>query len=555
MVSLCAAHGIHHAVISPGSRSAAITLAFEAHPTFTVEVVSDERSAAFIALGMAQHQNKPVVLVCTSGSAVYNYAPAVAEAFYQEIPLIIISADRPPEWTNQYDGQTIQQLGIFGPHVKNAFQLPVEVQHPDAQWQVNRIVNEAILLTADFPRGPVHINIPLREPFYPEHNESFDFPKVRVIRKPKTEVQLREEDWQALRKIWHQAERRMIIVGQMPYQKSIKESLEVLSGHVVVLNEVTGNMHEVTGAVMGHDVYLTEECKSYAPQLLITIGLSFISKQLKHFLRKNAPVYHWHIRPGDRLNDSLQHQTQWITLSPAQMLSRLALEKQVVSDTSFKAFWQQKNRLGKERLHAFMQRTEFGEFPAIYACLKILPQAWHLQLANSLAVRYVNFLSAIIPATSEVFCNRGTSGIDGCTSTAIGSQFASKTNTLLITGDVAFLYDKNAFWNDLDTRHLRILIINNAGGSIFKMIQGPKDQPGYDKLFQTHQPYSAELTAKQYGLGYEAIYDADELQKALPPFLSTSDRGLILEVFSSVSTNEKIWQSFQQTLQKPIGEK
>jgi 2-succinyl-5-enolpyruvyl-6-hydroxy-3-cyclohexene-1-carboxylate synthase len=182
LASICAQKGVKNAILSPGSRCAPITLAFARHPDIQTRTISDERSAAFIALGMAQQLNMPVVLICTSGSAAYNYAPGVAEAFFQQIPLIVITADRPPEWIDQWDGQTIRQTEIYGKHVKGFFQFPDEYGHQDKVWHANRIVNEAINLSKEFPAGPVHINIPLREPFYPEETEIFDFfKKVRII--------------------------------------------------------------------------------------------------------------------------------------------------------------------------------------------------------------------------------------------------------------------------------------------------------------------------------------------------------------------------------------
>jgi 2-succinyl-5-enolpyruvyl-6-hydroxy-3-cyclohexene-1-carboxylate synthase len=182
LVSLCAKKGIKNAILSPGSRCAPISLAFARHPDIHARTVSDERSAAFIALGMAQQHEKPVALVCTSGSAAYNYAPAIAEAFFQQIPLLVITADRPPEWIDQWDGQTIRQAEIFGKHVKGFFSFPDEFGHPDKIWHANRLANEAINLACEYPAGPVHINIPLREPFYPETGEEFDFnQEIRCI--------------------------------------------------------------------------------------------------------------------------------------------------------------------------------------------------------------------------------------------------------------------------------------------------------------------------------------------------------------------------------------
>ena len=184
MAEICYRQGIRHVVISPGSRSAALTLAFVRHGGFQAHVCIDERSAGFIALGMAQQIDSPVVLICTSGSAAYNFAPAVSEAFFQQIPLLVLTADRPKEWQHQYDGQTIYQTGIFGQHVKRSFEVSPDYQHPDVHWAINRITNEAINLASSVPGGPVHINVPIREPFYPISGEEFAISdQVRIIKK------------------------------------------------------------------------------------------------------------------------------------------------------------------------------------------------------------------------------------------------------------------------------------------------------------------------------------------------------------------------------------
>lgn len=170
IAEICAQHGIQNAVLCPGSRCAPLTLAFANHAAITCRTLSDERSAGFIGLGLAQQTHTPSVLVCTSGSAAYNFAPSVAEAFFQQIPLVVFTADRPAEWIDQWDGQTIRQENIFGGHVKRAYNLPSD-SHPDSVWHINRVVNEAIALAQTFPAGPVHINVPLREPLYPQAGE------------------------------------------------------------------------------------------------------------------------------------------------------------------------------------------------------------------------------------------------------------------------------------------------------------------------------------------------------------------------------------------------
>ena len=183
IAEICARHGITDVVLSPGSRSAPLTLAFARHPELTVRVVPDERAAAFIGLGIAQAQRRAVALVCTSGTAGLNYAPAVAEAFFQQIPLLIFTADRPPEWIDQLDGQTIRQHNLYGAHAKGAFEFPVDTAHADAKWHSARIVNEAINLAQAAPAGPVQVNVPLREPFYPKAGEEIRYEQdVKIIR-------------------------------------------------------------------------------------------------------------------------------------------------------------------------------------------------------------------------------------------------------------------------------------------------------------------------------------------------------------------------------------
>ena len=215
LAEICYQQGIRHVVISPGSRSAALTLAFARHGGFQAHVCIDERSAGFIALGMAQQIDSPVVLICTSGSAAYNFAPAVSEAFFQQIPLLVLTADRPKEWQHQYDGQTIYQTGIFGQHVKRSFEVSPDYQHSDVQWAINRIMNEAINLASVAPNGPVHINVPVREPFYPTSQEDFrTSQEVRIIKRQENETIWPQNVWEELLDEWENAPKILIAGGQ-----------------------------------------------------------------------------------------------------------------------------------------------------------------------------------------------------------------------------------------------------------------------------------------------------------------------------------------------------
>jgi 2-succinyl-5-enolpyruvyl-6-hydroxy-3-cyclohexene-1-carboxylate synthase len=294
------------------------------HPEIVTRTISDERSAAFIALGMARQLRQPVGLVCTSGSAVYNYAPAIAEAYFQQIPLIIFTADRPPEWTDQLDGQTIRQYNIYGQHIKKSYELPPEQNHSDVLWHAVRIVSEAINLSNTYPFGPVHINVPVREPFYPEKDETMVFDKdVKVIRQTEGKLSLSSEVIDQLKQYWDTFQRKIIVCGQYALDPKVSFSLERVSQNqqIPVVADIISNQHAVSTAIKHTDTILAQKdevlLQSLQPDLLITFGLSVISKNLKRFLRQYPPKVHWHIQPAGEVADTFQALTQIIHTDPA----------------------------------------------------------------------------------------------------------------------------------------------------------------------------------------------------------------------------------------------
>ncbi len=547
IVSVCVGHGVQTAIISPGSRSAPLTLAFNAHPAIDVKVIGDERSAAFIATGIAQQQEKPVVLVCTSGSAILNYAPAIAEAFYQEIPLLVISADRPPEWVNQYDGQTIQQSGVLDKHVKASYNYPVDGNHPDAFWHANRTSNEALIASMSFPQGPVHINIPLREPFYPSTDEQIEFQDTRIIEHNKGDLELSPEIFEALKLEWNQYENKAIVIGQCEADDELLSAIKKFSEQTgtVVINDIIGNQHLMPAVVQHQDAFLQPSSQSVlkelSPGLLITLGKSLISKNLKVFLRSNPPKAHWHIRKSNRINDIFKHLTKWIQVDPKSFFTNFRPDP---DNTSFSEKWKSVNETASNSISSFLATCDFGEFQAVSRCMQMLPENSQLHLANSMAVRYANFIG--LKKNVEVFSNRGTSGIDGSNGTAVGAVLSQDKLVTLITGDMAFFYDRNAFWHGYDLSKLRVIVLNNNGGGIFRMIKGPQDQPDYDKLFQTNQPLSAENTSRDYNFDYQACSDLNGLNVALESFFQSSDKPKLIEVFSESKKNTDIFNEFKK---------
>ncbi|MBD3631206.1 2-succinyl-5-enolpyruvyl-6-hydroxy-3-cyclohexene-1-carboxylic-acid synthase [Cyclobacterium sp.] len=555
LVSICAKSGVTQAILSPGSRCAPLSLAFIRHPNIHCRTISDERSAAFMALGMAQQLNKPVVLVCTSGSATLNYGPAIAEAFYQQIPLLILTADRPAEWIEQWDGQTIRQQDIYAPHIKGSFTFPDDASPTDKLWHAKRTVKEAIVLSKTFPCGPVHINIPLREPFYPAPGENYNFEITDM--EPVLDVEtgsyaLREEVRQKLKNQLSGFKRILLLPGQQKPNLKIKRLLEeiVQNQKGLLVTDVTSNMAQPL-AIVHHDFFAAEASKDkeMVPDLLISFGKSILSKSLKQFLR-NCPVSHWHVQPEGRVPDPFQHLDQIIRLQPETFLEFLLKEGPEI-DPVFGQAWKDKNEIVKVQLPQMLNGASFGELKALSRILHSLPAAGKVHLANSMAVRNVNFLG-LSQDKIEIICNRGTSGIDGSNSTAVGCTFTTKEPVTLITGDLAFFYDRNAFWHQYNMSNLRIILFNNHGGGIFRMIDGPSNLPELEEYFETRQRLNARLLAKEMGFEYTLVKSMPGLKKGLTDFFQDSIKPKIIEIESSSELNSRVLKSFRRKIKARI---
>ncbi len=567
IAEICARKDVRNAILCPGSRSAALTIAMVRHPEIQTYSSSDERSAGFIGMGMAQVTEKTVALVCTSGTAAYNFAPSVAEAFFQEIPLLILTADRPPEWIHQYDGQTIYQKDIFGKHVKKSFELPSDYTNKDAVWQIERILNEAINLTQTSPKGPVHINVPIREPFYPAENEVVTFDRnVRIIENVNTEKKLSKEFWQQFREIWQESERKLIVVGHR--QSSIlNETLNKISEEfsIPVVGDIISNLNK--NEVISADVLLSSKNEnllhSLKPDLLITCGKSIISKNLKLFIRNNKPRYHFHIQENTELIDPFQTLTHKVEVSPEyffiQLFEEFAggvphflkfKEGDEEEDESYFQNWQKINLKAKIQLNQFLNNIEFCEFKAIRMIVENLPENSIFHVANSMPVRYANLIGLETVKNVEVFANRGTSGIDGSLSSAVGCALKTDKTVTCLIGDMSFFYDRNAFWNTYLPDNLRVIVLNNHGGNIFKIIDGPNRQPEGADYFVTKQEFSAQSTATEAGLEYIKISAENELENSFLNFYSKSSKAKLIEIELDGDLNTRVFADYKKLFAK-----
>ncbi|PVY37918.1 2-succinyl-5-enolpyruvyl-6-hydroxy-3-cyclohexene-1-carboxylic-acid synthase [Pontibacter virosus] len=557
IAEICARKGVENVVLSPGSRCAPLTIAFARHPKLTVRTVSDERAAAFIALGMAQTTGKPTVLVCTSGTAALNYAPAVAEAFFLQVPLLVLTADRPPEWIDQLDGQTIRQQQVYGQHIKLSFDFPVALEHPDAVWHTERMVSEALNEAMAFPAGPVHINVPLREPFYPADGEALQFDtQVKVIEEDANVFDLSPMHSLKLQQEMLFFKRVLIVAGQGNHDPKLLQALQTFMGSTgaVAVGDIISNTQKLAGVVRHQDAILAcpdpEKMQSLQPDLLITFGKSVISKSLKLYLRQYKPKAHWHIQPAGQVADTFQSLTRIIRCTPASFFRSMAGSTR--EDAGYIKAWAGIETKAGKFLKDFTTTAPYSELTAISRVLNSLPHQSNLHLANSMAVRYANILALQPEQDVQVYANRGTSGIDGSTSTTVGCALSSQRITTLLTGDMAFFYDRNGLWHNYLPANLRIVIINNHAGGIFRLIDGPRRQPELEEYFETRQQLDARNTAQDFGLSYTACHSLEELEQALPAFFAPVAGAGILEIFTDSKANAVEFAAYKQALLKAL---
>lgn len=532
--------GVRDVVLCPGSRCAPLLVAFNRHPKINCYSISDERSAGFFALGMAQKTGQATVIVCTSGSAALNFYPAISEAFYQKIPLLVLTADRPPEWIDQGDGQTIRQEEVFRNHILKSYTLPSHYEPKDVEWSVYRKVSEAYN-TAFFDKGPVHINIPFREPFYPSEEEVVFDPEVKVIKRMPTENHIPEDVLDALRRHIARYSKILIIAGQGDFNPVFQQKLKSIPSPMVAEN--LSNIPHGIYTVRQHDTILSparseEALALLEPELIISFGGAILSKNLKLFLRKSK-AEHWHIGKKLPSQDVFQKLTREIPCTAEYFFSKIKVQ----SEESFLNSWQSAESRASKSIVQFLNEAPFGEFKAVFESLKKMPPTANLHLANSMSVRYANFFDL---KARKVFANRGTSGIDGSSSTAVGISLKSDNLNVLLTGDLSFFYDRNAFWNNYVKNNFRIILLNNGGGGIFDLINGPSSQKELDEFFVTDQRSTAKFAAMEFGMRYEKITNDDELTEVLANFYKPQEEPVLMEIVTTRENNKTIFEQFKQ---------
>ncbi len=542
LAAILRAKSIEDIVISPGSRSGPLVHTLATNKFFNCKNIVDERSAAYFALGLAQTRQKLVALVCSSGTSTLNYAPAVAEAFYQNIPLVVLTADRPNYWIDQGENQSIHQNHIYRGFIKKEIALPLGESEKEL-WFAAREINECLNEAVSGNPGPVHINIPLEEPLHDLLDE--DLPSVKIIENPANKAVFAEIELEKLVRNFNRAEKVLILAGQQNPNPALENLLAEFANKTgsVVLKEHLANLNhpQFCGSV---DILMTsllsEDIAEYQPDLLISFGGQFVSKPLKQFLRKNRPENHWHINISGQHTDTYQSLTKTISTEAETFFSQLLpVVEEKTSD--FCTHWKEKEKHVNQLRDQYICETGFCDLTIFSQIQKHIPENSVFHLGNSSPVRYALILETLQKV--EYYSNRGVSGIDGPMSTAVGFASESEKINTLVLGDLSFFYDSNALWNKYLGENLRIIVIHNGGGNIFSLIKGPGDSPAFKEHFFTENKVSAEGIAKTFGLGYFSASSKNELESALHNFYSPEQKkATILEIFTDAELNTKTFR-------------
>ncbi len=536
-------HGVEKIVISPGSRNAPlIQVFFKVFGDNCISIV-DERSAAYFALGIAIKSQKPVVLLSTSGTATLNYSPAVAEAFHQGVPLIAITADRPPEWIDMQDNQTIRQQNIYAQNCKAGYELPVVVTSKDDEQYITRIINQAYNTCIEGKPGPVHINVPLREPLYN------DIPIIDNVRFIKANHKQRLNiDTEIIQK-WDSYKKVLIVIGQMPPLKGFSEVVNKLleDDRVIVFAEPLSNIkgEKVISQLDIIRGIKESEIKAFQPELVVFMGGQIVSKPLKQFLR-NSNSEQWFVSPSGEFVDTFQNLTIVIKASPIDFFKGVLEMNKFIGLSDYQSNWLARNKSRHLLIEASTSNVEYSDLSVFKTLSKLIDEDVILFAGNSSVIRYLQTFSL---KQEEIYGNRGTSGIDGCLSTASGVASATNKPVYAILGDISFMYDSNALWNRGLPDNLKIIVINNQGGNIFGMIDGPSLQVGYKEFLVANHSVNLKKISEAFGVEYYLASSEVEIKKDFKQF--SCFRGCaIMEIITPGEINPGIFRNFVENISK-----
>lgn len=547
LISALSQKGLKNVVISPGSRNAPLVMAFQRHTSIKCYSVVDERSAGFVALGMAKKLQEPVALLCTSGSAVLNYYPAISEAYYMQVPLIVISADRPADLLDRWDGQAIHQFEVFKPHIRSSFNTPDNSDF--AQFQTFFDLGaKAYSNSISTIQGPVHINVPLKEPLYANAEDVFEYPVFElpssVIPSQNTDLPVMDDNF------FVNFSKILVLNGAANPSLDCNLILNKIKDRkaVVILSDIISGKHSENTFQNWESIVLNsndEQKSELLPDLLITTGKMILSKSLKNLLKKSKIKAHWHIAENGYCADTFYSNPSIFKISDQDFFERFEEHLPEQLNQDYYNAWNKFSEVHKIKSEG-LNVNDYNEFNLLVKFLKALPsEKLNLNISNSMSIRLAAYNMHCLDAQWNIYSNRGVSGIDGCTSTAMGMALLDSSPNFLITGDLAFLYDVNAFFINEKPQNFKVLIMNNQGGGIFKNIEGPSKMKESDPYLYTPHLFNAKHIASHYNINYISADNQEQFDKGLKEFIQSQDL-CFFEVFSDSNHNTEFFNQYKQ---------
>lgn len=538
IIALLKSYGIRHIVISPGSRNIPFTASVENDDYFKCYSIVDERSAAFFGIGLIQQLKEPVVICCTSGTAVCNYISAVTEAFYQKLPLVVVTADRDKYCLNQLEDQDIPQMSFFSRITKKSVNVPIIESDREFDYSV-RIVNEALLELFHHGTGPVHLNMQIA--IGPQETD-FSLAELPQIRKINRHMVNKKDSLKEFAQRLSSAKKVMVIYGQsQPASKEMRESVEKFfnSFNCFIAVELMSNI-KCNGCIDIDNAphFPTPELiQEYIPEIVISVNGNFLS-DYKGQMKRNWNFEHWLVCEEGYLADPYHKLTEIFEGSTKDFfdtMSSYAQKKR--SDYSYYELW--KNHVD----NLPVANDEYCDIYAVKKFMECIPENSVLHMANSSSVRLAQIFK--LKDNIQVYCNRGTNGIDGSMSSFIGNAIATDSLCFLVIGDLSFFYDMNALWNRYIGKNIRIMLNNNFGAGIFHYIRKKEMFPSLDLHTAAEHDGQAKSWVESRGFRYLSAHNKEEFDVAIKEFVSSqSDKPIIMEVFTDKEEDAKALRNY-----------
>jgi 2-succinyl-5-enolpyruvyl-6-hydroxy-3-cyclohexene-1-carboxylate synthase len=526
--------GVSDVVVSPGSRSTPMAMIMAEHPDLKVHIHVDERSAAFFALGIAKALNKPVAILCTSGTAAANYFPAIVEARYARVPLIVLTADRPHELREVGAPQAIDQIHLYGSHVKWFSEMALPENSDEIIRYARTVCARAVAIATSAPSGPVHLNFPFREPLIPKLDDEL----FRLHERPNGyvkvhngELTINDEQFQDIAEKLTKTNKGIIVCGNIidnEFPEAVTQLAEKLNFPIIAdpLSQLRSGKHSLENIIETYDTFLrNNDAKAFLkPDVVIRFGSMPISKALTVFLKENGSAEQYVIDGGGGWRDPSSVSTSMIYCKESLFCRKLFTYTVEKSSSEFLTEWKRVNQLTKENMTSLRDITEVSEGRLFYQLTEMLPEGATLFVGNSMPIRDLDSFFLTNNKAIKVMANRGANGIDGTVSTALGAALYSKS-LYLVLGDLTFFHDLNGLIAaKLYNIDINIILVNNNGGGIFSFLPQSEHPENFELLFGTPLNIEFEHAVNMFKGEFTKIKDWDHLGSEM--MKTTSKTGL-----------------------------